>query len=138
MYYWAGLTLLGLGWNFLFVGATSLLTTTYEPWEKAKVQSANDFLIFGTMALVTGLAAPLEAHFGWRALNQGTIPVLLLVGLSIAWLQVRQRSTHLSRQRMVCWLNDLARGGPAEHAGRAVLQEAPVDRGQTLLAPEER
>ena len=91
MYYWAGLTLLGLGWNFLFVGATSLLTTTYEPWEKAKIQSANDFLVFGVMALVTGLAAPLEAHIGWRALNQSTIPVLLLVGLGIAWLQVKQR-----------------------------------------------
>ncbi|NKB66222.1 MAG: MFS transporter [Candidatus Latescibacteria bacterium] len=91
MYYWAGLTLLGLGWNFLFVGATSLLTTTYEPWEKAKVQSTNDFLVFGAMALVTGLAAPLEAHFGWSALNQATVPVLLLVGLGIAWLHVRQR-----------------------------------------------
>ena len=88
-YYLVGLLLLGAGWNFLFVGGTSLLTTTYEPSEKAKVQSANDFMVFGVMAVSTFSAGTLEELVGWKALNWGVIPLLVLVALAIILLRQR-------------------------------------------------
>ena len=91
MHFLVGLALLGLGWNFLFVGATSLLTTTYKPREKAKVQAANDFMIFGLMALTSFSAGTLEEMVGWRTMNQGAVPFLLVVMLGITMLQVRRR-----------------------------------------------
>jgi MFS family permease len=91
MHFLVGLALLGLGWNFLFVSATSLLTTTYEPREKAKVQAANDFMVFGVMALASFAAGTLEEVAGWRAMNQGAVPFLLVVMLGIAVLQVSRR-----------------------------------------------
>ena len=88
-YYLVGLLLLGVGWNFLFVGGTSLLTTTYEPSEKAKVQAANDFMIFGVMAISTFSAGTLEELVGWEVLNWGVIPILALVALAIILLRRR-------------------------------------------------
>ena len=91
VHFLVGLALLGLGWNFLFVSATSLLTTTYKPREKAKVQAANDFMIFGLMALTSFSAGTLEEMVGWRTMNQGAVPFLLVVMLAITALQVRRR-----------------------------------------------
>ena len=91
VHFLVGLALLGLGWNFLFVGATSLLTTTYKPREKAKVQAANDFMVFGLMALTSFSAGTLEEMVGWRTMNQGAVPFLLVVMLAITVLQVRRR-----------------------------------------------
>jgi MFS family permease len=82
--YVVGLTLLGLGWNLLFVGATSLLATTYRPEEKASVQSANDFLIYGLMVLTTFGAAPLEQAVGWEMLNKMALPLLAAVA-ALMW-----------------------------------------------------
>lgn len=84
--YVLGLALLGVGWNFLFVGSTSLITGTYESSEKAKVQSTNDFLVFGAMVLATFSAGSLEELIGWRAINELalavlTLSLLILVGL---------------------------------------------------------
>ena len=87
VYYLVGLLLLGVGWNFLFVGGTSLLTTTYAPNEKAKVQAANDFLIFGVMAVSSFAAGTLEELIGWRALNWSVIPLLGMVALLIVVLR---------------------------------------------------
>ena len=74
-YVW-GLALLGIGWNFLFVGSTSLITGTYEPEEKAKVQSTNDFLVFGAMVMATFSAGSLEELISWRAINELALAVL--------------------------------------------------------------
>jgi MFS family permease len=89
-HFWAALALLGLGWNFLFVGATTLLTTTYRPAEKAKVQALNDLLVFGTVA-VTAFSAGLAHHLaGWQAINFGIGPFLVVAALATVWLAARR------------------------------------------------
>ena len=86
-----GLTLLGVGWNFLFVSSTSLLTTTYEPWERTRVQSLNDFAVFSALVLSTLASAPLEEYLGWEALNQATIPVVLVAAVAAGWFALQRR-----------------------------------------------
>ena len=87
-----GLAVLGVGWNFLFVSCTSLITGTYRTeGEKARVQSANDFLIYGTMILATFLAGPLEERIGWSALNEAALIVTAAVGAGLLLLMWRER-----------------------------------------------
>ena len=62
--FWSALVLLGIGWNFLFVGATTLLTRSYDACETAKAQALNDFLIFGTVALSSFSSGALLTGFG--------------------------------------------------------------------------
>lgn len=95
IHYMAGLTVLGVGWNFLFVSCTTLLTGTYDgEAEKAKVQSTNDFLIFATMIVSTFSAGPLEDRIGWFELNQAAAVVTVAVGIVLillAWREKRVR-----------------------------------------------
>lgn len=77
--FWLALLLLGLGWNFLFIGATTLLTETYRPEERARTQAANDFLVFTTVSAAALSAGSLHYHFGWTAVNLGVLPGLALV-----------------------------------------------------------
>jgi MFS family permease len=90
-YFLVGLTLLGVGWNFLFVSATALLTTTYEPWERTRVQALNDFAVYSALVLSTLASGPLEEQVGWEALNRGTIPVLLGALVVVVWYGLRGR-----------------------------------------------
>jgi MFS family permease len=85
-HYWLALTLLGVGWNFLFIGATTLLTDAYTPAEKAKTQALNDFLVFTTVTVAVLFAGHLQHHFGWRAVNYGVIPMIVLTLAAVAWL----------------------------------------------------
>ncbi len=89
-HFWTALATLGLGWNFLFVGATTLLTTSYRPAEKAKVQALNDLLVFGTVAISAFSAGFAHHALGWSALNYGVAPFLVAAAAAIAWL-ARQR-----------------------------------------------
>ena len=85
------LTLVGLGWNFMFVGATTLVTTTYRPSERGKAQALNDFLIFGTTAASSFLAGYLEEKLGWAAINWiGLVMVVLALG-AVGWLNLSRR-----------------------------------------------
>ncbi len=86
-----GLVLLGLGWNFGFIGGTTLLTTTYEPAERNKAQGLNDFLVFGTTALTSLGAGKLLAWFGWSAVNYAVFPMVALALAMIAWLALQRR-----------------------------------------------
>ena len=70
VYYYVGLTLLGFGWNFLFIGSTSMLVASHTPSEKARVQSANDALIFASMIFSSFSAGSLEHLVGWQVLNK--------------------------------------------------------------------
>ena len=72
------LVLLGVCWNFLFVGGTTLVTETYEPHEKAKVQAANDFLIYTTVTITALCAGGFHHLFGWQVINLTVVPLLLL------------------------------------------------------------
>ena len=88
--FWTALFLLGIGWNFMFVGGTSLLTTTYEPAEKAKVQAINDLIIFATAAIASLSSGVLHHLLGWQAVNLSMIMPLLVVLGAILWLQRRR------------------------------------------------
>ena len=89
--FWSGLVLLGIGWNFLYVGATSLLTETYRPDERAKVQGINDFLVFGTVALASFVSGGLHTAFGWNAVNYGVLtPIVVTLGATL-WLMAYRR-----------------------------------------------
>ncbi len=87
--FWAALLLLGIGWNFLFVGATTLLTTSYEIAEKAKVQAVNDLLVFGTVALASLSSGALQHLLGWAAVNLAVVPPLLGALGALLWLEWR-------------------------------------------------
>jgi MFS family permease len=90
-HFWIGLALLGVGWNFAFIGATTLVTRCHRPEERNKVQSFNDFLIFGTMALGSFASGQLLATFGWAFVNATVFPPVLAVGALLAWVALRQR-----------------------------------------------
>jgi MFS family permease len=87
----AGLFLLGVGWNFMFIGATTLLTEVHTPSERAKVQGFNDFLIFGTITMAALSSGNLLHFFGWNVVNYGVLPFLCVVLVLILRL-VRQQS----------------------------------------------
>lgn len=89
--YWLALLLLGVGWNFLYVGGTTLLTESYRPEEKAKVQALNDFMIFTTVTLTSVSAGVLQYYFGWQVVNMGVIPILLIILVAIVWLMMQRR-----------------------------------------------
>ncbi len=86
------LVLLGLGWNFLYVGATSLLTETYLPAEKSRVQALNDTLVFTTVSISSLASAGLLSHFGWFAINLAAIPMMALVLCAVLGLLWRGKS----------------------------------------------
>ncbi len=92
VHYAAGLVLLGVGWNFLFVGGTTLLTTSYAPSERFRVQGLNDFVVFGTQAVASLLAGPAITRLGWQAVNALSVPFLLAMVGAILWLDAKERA----------------------------------------------
>ena len=93
--FWSALFFLGVGWNFMFVGGTTLLTTTYQPAEKAKVQAVNDLFTFGTAALASLFSGLLHHWIGWQAVNLSMILPVLAVMLSFFWL--KRRDAHAAK-----------------------------------------
>ena len=91
MHFWAALVLVGVGWNFMYLGGTTLLTETHTPAEKAKVQGANDMAIFITMAISSASSGWLFSARGWEIMNYGAVPFLLLTGLAIVFLRGAKR-----------------------------------------------
>ncbi len=75
--YWVSLILLGIGWNFLFIGGTTLLPQSYRPEERFKVQAINEFLVFGTQAVASLSAGWFVFAMGWEAILLSTLPVIL-------------------------------------------------------------
>ncbi len=91
LYFFSGLFLVGTGWNFLFIGGTTLLTTCYAPAEKAKVQGLNDFLVFGSVAIGVLMSGATYNAFGWTAINYGVLPLVLVTLGATIWLKYRTR-----------------------------------------------
>ena len=86
--FYLALVALGIGWNFSFIGATSLLGTTHTRAEQAKVQGLNDFLVLGLVAVGSfGSGALLDA-FGWTAVQYAMVPALLVALAGLAWLRI--------------------------------------------------
>jgi MFS family permease len=94
MHFWLSLLLLGLGWNFLFVGGTSLLTKCYRPSERAKVQGANDFLIFTGVALCSFTAGAVEQGWGWDWVLWSALVPTLVVLVAVFWGAPRRILAH--------------------------------------------
>ena len=88
-HYWIGLFLLGIGWNFLFIGGTTLLTETYTEAEKAKAQGLNDFFIFTNVSFAALSAGLVHHYFGWLVVNYSVLPLLTIVLFSISWLKFK-------------------------------------------------
>ncbi|MHA1525064.1 MAG: MFS transporter, partial [Alphaproteobacteria bacterium] len=92
----AALVMLGLGWNFAFVGATTLVTATYQPHERAKVQAANDFMVFGMVAFASLSSGILLQLFGWSMVNIALFPFVVVAAAMVIWLGRNQQ--HLQAQ----------------------------------------
>jgi MFS family permease len=90
-HFWISLTLVGIGWNFAFIGATTLVTLCHRPEERNKVQSFNDFLIFGTMALGSFASGKMMATVGWEWVNIAAFVPVLVVALLLVWLKLQRR-----------------------------------------------
>ena len=84
------LTLLGVGWNFAYTGATTLLTQSYRPAEKTRVQGCNDMIVFVTMITSSASSGVLLQERGWELLNYVSIPLVLAVVLAVIWLWARR------------------------------------------------
>jgi MFS family permease len=83
-HFWLSLTLLGLGWNFGFVGASTLVLECHRPEERTKVQSFNDFVVFGSMVIGSFASGGLLTAYGWNAVCLVTLPPLALAALALA------------------------------------------------------
>ncbi len=85
MHYWGALLVLGIGWNFLFVGGTTLLVSNYRPSEKFRAQAVNEFSVFGVSAVASLLAGVVIVQWGWPTLLLSATPAIGLMLVAIAW-----------------------------------------------------
>ncbi len=83
--------LVGLGWNFTYVGGSTLLTQTYTAAERSKVQASHDFIVYATTATAAASAGFLQQKAGWTVLNLAALPVLALVISASIWLALHRR-----------------------------------------------
>jgi len=89
--FWGALVLLGVGWNFLYIGATTLLTETYRPEERAKAQGANEFAIFAMMALSSFGSGLIVTSAGWDNVNYAATPLIAIVIMALLYLTIKNR-----------------------------------------------
>ena len=83
MHYWLTLIFLGVGWNFLYVGGTTMLTYTYSIEERFQAQAVNEFMVFGMSATASLLAGTVMYYFGWFRLMLIPIPILILICIAL-------------------------------------------------------
>ena len=81
-----------MGWNFLYVGGTALLTRTYRPEERAKAQGANEFVVFALMAVSSLSSGLVVTGAGWEKVNLLALPPLGVVMAAVLWLAWRGRA----------------------------------------------
>jgi MFS family permease len=92
LHFVSALTLLGVGWNFSFIGATALLTRTYRPAEQSKVQAANEFIVFTVVASTSLSAGWMYDRFGWQALNLAALAALAVAIALALWFAVSRHA----------------------------------------------
>ena len=90
--FWWALVLLGVGWNFLYIGGTALLLESYRPEERARAQGANEFVIFCMMALSSFTSGLIVTNAGWEKVNLAALPLIGIVLVAIVWLWLMQRA----------------------------------------------
>ncbi|SFO56079.1 Predicted arabinose efflux permease, MFS family [Mesorhizobium sp. NFR06] len=86
--FWTALILLGLGWNFSFIGATAMVAASYRPSEKSKVQGFHDFVLFGSVAFSSLMSGAIYNAWGWTMLNWIVFPVVLLCFVALGTLKL--------------------------------------------------
>jgi len=86
LHFFSGLVLVGIGWNFLYVGGSTLVTETYAPSEKAAAQGLHDLLVFSSSAAAAFLSGALQHRYGWEAVNLGVLPAIALSAAAALWL----------------------------------------------------
>jgi MFS family permease len=84
-HFMVALVLLGLGWNFMFTGATTLLSEAHSGPERVRAQAANDFIVFGTTAFTALASGAAHAGFGWSVLNLSLLPALAVAMVLVLW-----------------------------------------------------
>jgi len=94
--FWWSLVLLGVGWNFLYVGGTTLLTETYRPEEMAKAQGANEQTIFVVMVISSVASGATVTAAGWERVNVFALPLVALAAIAIAWFALSQRKVKVA------------------------------------------
>jgi MFS family permease len=95
-HFYLALIALGLGWNFGFIGGTSLLATTHTVEEQAKVQGINDFLILGLVTLASFASGALLSYSGWEMVQLAMAPALLVAAAALMTLVISERRALLS------------------------------------------
>ena len=90
--FWWSMVLLGVGWNFLYIGGTTMLTDTYRPEERAKAQGANDQAIFIMMVISSFTSGMTVTTAGWDRVNLMALPLIALVAAAIVWFAFRERA----------------------------------------------
>jgi len=91
-HFWLALVLLGIGWNFLYIGGTALLSEASSPSERAKTQGANDSIIFLTLMLSSFASGVLIDAKGWEVLNWLALPFITVAAVVVLWLLARRRA----------------------------------------------
>ncbi len=95
--FWAALVLLGVGWNFMYIGVTTLLIDAYTPPEKAKTQGMNDVIVFTVMSISSFSSGALISAAGWDWMNLGALPLLAVVASVVLWLTLlRHRNARVT------------------------------------------
>jgi MFS family permease len=89
-HFWLALVLLGIGWNFGFIGGTALVTEAYRPEEKEKVQALNDFLVFGVVAFASFSSGGVLQIAGWDVVNMAVLPIAGVCLAALFWRMMRQ------------------------------------------------
>jgi MFS family permease len=90
-HFWWALVMIGVGWNFLYIGATTMLTETYRPEERAKAQGANEFAIFAMMTLSSLFSGMIVTGAGWEKVNYAALPLIAAVVAALVWLAFNMR-----------------------------------------------
>lgn len=94
-HFWFSLILLGVGWNFGFIGATAMVADCHTPEERGKAQGANDFLVFGTVACASFFAGSLLHSSGWQTINWLIFPAVAFILVPLVWQSARKQKTRL-------------------------------------------
>lgn len=93
-HFWVSLVLLGIGWNFGFIGATAMITDCHTPQERGKAQGANDFMVFGTVAAASFFAGTLLHASGWQTINWLIFPAVAVILVPLVWQAARSTREH--------------------------------------------
>ena len=95
-HFWIANVLVGIGWNFLFVGGTALLTYAYRPSERSRAQGFNDFMVFGVVAIFSGASGWIQSVMGWNVVCYAVTPFIFAVFLAVLWLKLSPTAVPVS------------------------------------------